>query len=91
MKNLTRTICLTLAAEQGHPHAQFVLGIMYDHGQGVPQGNMYAYMWWHIAASSGDKDASKYRDDIAKEMTPAQIEKAQKLARECVAKKYKDC
>ena len=31
------------------------------------------------------------RDFYAKEMTPAQIEKAEKLASECVAKKYKGC
>ena len=31
------------------------------------------------------------RDDVAKEMTPADISTAQKLARECVRKKYKGC
>ena len=81
----------TLAAEQGHADAQNNLGLMYKNGLGVPQDKVYAYMWWTIAASSGDKDASKDRDNIAIQMTPAQIEKAEKLARECVAKKYKGC
>ena len=31
------------------------------------------------------------RDMVAKEMTPADISAAQKLARECVKKNYKDC
>ena len=31
------------------------------------------------------------RDDVAKKMTPSQIAEAQKLARECVRKKYKGC
>ena len=40
----------------------------------------------HIAASSGDKDATKNRDIVAKEMSPSQIEKAQDMAREWIAK-----
>ena len=57
----------------------------------VPQNYVYAHMWWHIAASSGDKDASDERDEVAKKMTPAEIAKAEKLASECVAKEYKGC
>ena len=78
-------------AEQGNALAQFALGWMYENGQGVPQDNVYAHMWWNIAASSGDKDAVKNRDIVAEKMTPSQIADAQKLARECVRKKYKGC
>ena len=39
----------------------------------------------------GDENGRKKRDIIAKQMTPSQIEKAQELARECVAKNYKGC
>jgi len=80
-----------LAAEQGNTNAQFNLGVMYDEGRGVLQDNVYAHMWWNIAASSGNKTASKNRDKVAKRMTPPRIEDAQKLARECVRKKYKGC
>jgi len=31
------------------------------------------------------------RDLVAKEMTPSQIQEAQRLARECVRKNYKGC
>jgi hypothetical protein len=48
-------------------------------------------MWFNIAASSGDTDAVKKRDIIAKRMTSAQIAEAQKLARECVRKNYEGC
>ena len=48
-------------------------------------------MWWNIAASNGDKESSKWRDEIAKKMTAAEIAKAQELARECVKKNYKGC
>ena len=78
-------------AEQGHDYAQNNLGWMYHNGQGVPQDNVYAPMWFNIAASNGQDYAGNGRDKIAKEMTPAQIEKAEKLASECVAKKYKGC
>ena len=80
-----------LAAEQGDANAQTNLGNAYGRGQGVIQDNLYAYMWFNIAASSGNKDAVKYRDIVAKRMNSNQIETAQKLARECVRKKYKGC
>jgi len=80
-----------LAAEQGDADAQNNLGNAYGRGQGVIQDYVRAHMWLNIAASSGDKTASKNRDIVAKRMTPARIEDAQKLARECVRKKYKGC
>ena len=81
----------TLAAEQGDAFAQTNLGAMYGNGTGVIQDNVYAHMWWNIAASSGDKTATKNRDIVAKRMTPSKLETAQKLARDCVRKKYKGC
>jgi len=64
---------------------------MYGLGRGVIQDNVYAHMWLNIAASSGNETASKNRDIVAKRMTPADISAAQKLARECIRKKYKGC
>ena len=81
----------TLAAEQGHAHAQHNLGYRYYEGQGVIQDDVYAHMWFNIAAASGDKEASTNRDIVAKQMTATQIEKAEKLASECIAKEYKEC
>ena len=43
-------------------------------------------MWWDILASSGEAEAVKNRDILAKEMTPSQIGKAQDMAREWMAK-----
>ena len=81
-----------LAAKQGLAGAQNNLGWMYDNGQGVLQDFVRAHMWLNIAASSGEtKNASKNRDIVANNMTPSQLETAQKLARECVRKKYKGC
>ena len=81
----------TPLAKQGHAKSQYNLGVMYRDGQGVTQDNVYAHMWLNIAASSGHEKASRTRDIIAKRMTPADISAAQKLAEECVRKKYKGC
>jgi hypothetical protein len=67
------------AAEQGNDRAQYNLGLMYDNGDGVPQDYVQAHMWYDIA---GVAVAAKYRDFVAREMTPAQIVEAQRLARE---------
>ena len=80
-----------LSAEQGSANAQYNLGVMYDNGRGVIQDYIYAHMWANISASSGNKNAVKVRDIIVTEMTPTDISTAQKLARECVEKKYKGC
>ena len=80
-----------LAAEQGHAEAQLVLGAMYYGGYGVSQDYITAHMWANIAAVNGSEMAPELRNAIAKEMTPAQIHAAQKRAKDCVAKNYKDC
>ena len=78
-------------AKQGNADAQNNLGVIYNNGWGVLLDFVRAHMWFNIAASSGNTNASTNRDIVAKRMTSNQIEKAQKLARECVRKKYKGC
>jgi hypothetical protein len=80
-----------LAAEQGNARAQGNLGAMYAFGTGVLKDNVYAHMWGSLAASNGGKKGEELRDFVEKKMTPADISTAQKLARECVRKKYKGC
>ena len=77
------------AAQQGYASAQNNLGVMYYMGRGVAQDTIRAHMWFNLAASI-DAD-TKSRDTIAKKMTFAAIEKAQSLARDCLAKNYQDC
>ena len=81
----------TLAAKQGNPNAQYNLGISYAKGEGVFQDYTYAHMWLNIAAANGNNNAPESRKMVQDLMTPAQIEQAQALARECVKKEYKDC
>ena len=81
----------TRAAERGYGRAQYHLALMYCDGEGVPKNNVYAYMWFNIAASQGDKLSVKNRDSLEKSMTRSQILEAQDLASECVEKKFKGC
>ena len=50
-----------------------------------------AHMWFNLAAVTGDSVSVKNRDIVAKRMTPQQIAEAQKLARECQARNFKNC
>jgi len=80
-----------LPASQGNTAAQYQLGVMYGIGQGVVQDYARAHMWFNLAAVSGDKDAIKNRDIVAARMTAQQISEAQKMARECQARNFKQC
>jgi len=80
-----------LAAEQGDVDAQYNLGLMYDNGHGVLQDNAIAHMWYNIGAANGNELGGTNRDKIAKEMTPADISKAQAMARECMNSGYTKC
>ena len=81
--------CFRKAAEQGYDDAQVNLGAMYANGNGVPQDTLTAYAWWDIADTNGQALAKKYKDIIAKLMTPNQIAKAEALAKEMIKKNPK--
>ena len=80
-----------LSAEQGDAEAQNNIGFMYNRGLGVLQDYLRAHMWFNLAASNGAEKATENRDIVAKKMTPADISKAQDLARKCLASDYKGC
>ena len=44
-------------AEQGHAYAQYVLGTMYEAGEGVPQRAAEAMRWYRKAARQGQAEA----------------------------------
>ncbi len=74
------------AADQADASAQYNLGIMYANGLGVPQDDAEAHKWFNLSAAQGNETGRKYREIIAKKMTPAQIAEAQKLVREWKSK-----
>ena len=85
----------TLAAEQGEAEAHYKLGMIHFRaarfGGTTNKDELYSHMWMSIAGSSGDKVADQKRVLLEKLMKPSQLAKAQKLATECVHKKYKGC
>ena len=75
------------SAEQGYAGAQYTLGVIYHTGKTVPRNDVEAYKWYELAAAQGHDGAAVNRDLVlAKEMTPEQIAKAQRLAREWLEK-----
>jgi len=47
----------TPLAKQGDADAQYILGVMYDKGQGVTQDYKAAVKWYRLAAEQGDASA----------------------------------
>jgi TPR repeat protein len=78
------------AAARGYAMAQTNLGGLYANGQGVSQDDVWAYMWYSLAAEQSTDPRNTYaadgRDHVAHRMTPTQVAKAQKLAREWTLK-----
>ena len=80
---------LRKAAEQGDAQAQNSLGLMYGKGKGVAQDYVQADMWFNIGMAKGNKKAGRNRDIAEKRMTATDISRAQKLAKEWMAKHQK--
>ena len=80
-----------LAAKQGFANAQSNLGVVYQLGHGVLQSNVMSHMWYNIASANGHSQAGDWRNEQAGQMTPADISKAQAMARECMSSGYKNC
>jgi uncharacterized protein len=79
------------AAEQGDVDSEIVLGLAYAKGIGVEQNEVEAFKWYDIAAALAKyvdvkNDVIKRRDELARAMTPAQIEEAKTLSAEWKAR-----
>jgi TPR repeat protein len=70
------------SAAQGDANAQFYLGLLSAFGRGGPMDLVQAHMWYSLAAGNGHARAALNRNDLARQMNPAQIADAQKRARE---------
>ncbi len=77
------------AAKQGDTKAQVNLGEMYMTGQGVRQDYVQALKWNLVAAQAGDADAVRYREQLAAEMSAAQVEDAKRQSRAWFAEQSK--
>lgn len=83
------------AAAQGYAGPQSNLGLLYDRGRGVRKDLIRAFMWYDLASvmipGNDGKAALARRDQLRSQMTPAQIEQAQELARRCQQSQFKQC
>jgi hypothetical protein len=85
LENCSRDI-VEFAANGGAPDALFELGLIYASGREGQQDLVTAHKWFNLAALRGNDEAKRYRLELSREMTKAQIAQAQKLAREWIAK-----
>lgn len=74
------------AAEQGDRAAQANLGMMYDKGVGVESDLLQAWVWYDLAAANGEARHARKRDELAPQLSAAQLEQAKRLSREYAAK-----
>jgi uncharacterized protein len=74
------------AAQAGAPEALFQLGLMYCAGREVDPDLVLAHKWFNLAALRGLDEAKRYRAEVARELSRAEIAHAQKLAREWLAR-----
>ncbi len=79
------------AARQGFVNAQASLGAMYTLGKGTQKDTILGYMWLHIASIHGFENAKTTLPKLEEQLSPANIEMAQKRANECIQKNYLDC
>jgi len=69
------------AAEQGNASAQFNLSRQYCLGEGMPIDLEEAYSWLILANANGHKNSAKIMKMMQDDLTPAQLEKAQQIAK----------
>jgi uncharacterized protein len=59
----------------------FELGMMYSVGRSVPVDYVTAHKWFNLAAMQGSRDAARLRQEVAEQMSHADIAAAQRAAR----------
>ena len=67
--------------ERGADDAQFNLGSMYAHGEGVPEDPVEAFAWFSAAAEQGLSSAKKEKELVAGRMGRDQTVRAKRLSR----------
>ncbi|EKD27083.1 MAG: Sel1 protein [uncultured bacterium] len=73
-------------ADCGNDIAQMRLGWMYKKGIGVNKDLILAHMWYDLSSSNGAEKVLEAKEQLAKQMTPQQVEQAKKMANEWKSK-----
>ena len=72
----------SMAQAQPGPHNFFDLGMIYSAGREVAADLIAAHKWFNLAAVSGNREAARYRAEVAREMCAEDVAEAQRAARE---------
>ena len=67
------------ASMKGHPGAQSGIGWYFEVGRGTAVDLVRAYLWYGLSTIGGDPDAAISIEEVAKKMTPDEIQRAQML------------
>ena len=67
------------------------LGAMYGRGDGFPNDNTLAYMWYNLSAQNGNKRANNNKTLVIERMSNSDIIRGDKISELCSANKYRDC
>ena len=89
---MTRDLYKEIASE-GDEVAQHNLGGMYLNGDCVPKDYVLGYMWRSLSlAQSNNENGNSFLNSLEKNsMSREQVAQAQKMARDCLKNKYKNC
>ena len=81
-----------LAAKQGNPEAQVLLGSLYYTGEGKESEDIEkAYMWYDVAAMQRNDEAKKELAAVSSQLTSQQIGEARAKAQKCASSGYQQC
>ena len=81
----------TKSAKNGNKDAQEIIGRLYFKGEEIPQNTKLAYMWLTISKQNGNRDAGEILNVISLLLTPKEMEKINKISKQCMKTKYKNC
>ncbi|HEY7083932.1 MAG TPA: hypothetical protein VH519_03875 [Hyphomicrobiaceae bacterium] len=65
------------AAERGLVDSQFNLAVLHESGRGVTKDLRQAYIWFALAAKSGDTAAVRRREQVAAQLQPTELAAAE--------------
>jgi TPR repeat protein len=68
------------------PQSFFERGLAYSVGRDGQVDLVEAHKWFNIAAAQGDRKAALHREELAEEMSRAEIAAALKAAREWISR-----
>ena len=81
-----------LAAKQGNPQAQALLGSLYYKASGEESPDtLRAYIWYEVAAAQGSAEAKKDLAVLTKQLTPQQVTEGREKAQKCKSSGYEQC